>query len=171
MPENFLEINGSFALTSYYNTIGQSNNAFSILGFSLAGKRRVHVLIFSSIGLRNSDEHLPKPFFKVIRKSLYCSANHESLFIPYLPRLNSFEHTGLVLYLQAYKLQRGECFIREKTTILPVSSSEFLGIQCIGSKSQYHYCKEENSSTEMSFLLWIIHKYCWESACKFVTHS
>ena len=50
MPENFLEINRYFALTSYCNTIGQSNNAFSILGFSLAGKRRVHVLIFSSIG-------------------------------------------------------------------------------------------------------------------------
>ena len=33
MPENFLEINRYFALTSYYNTIGQSNNAFSILGF------------------------------------------------------------------------------------------------------------------------------------------
>ena len=50
MPKNFLEINRYFALTSYCNTIGQSNNAFSILGFSLAGKRRVHVLIFSSIG-------------------------------------------------------------------------------------------------------------------------
>ena len=49
-PKNFLEINRYFALTSYCNTIGQSNNAFSILGFSLAGKRRVHVLIFSSIG-------------------------------------------------------------------------------------------------------------------------
>ena len=45
-PKNFLEI----ALTSYCNTIGQSNNAFSILGFSLAGKRRVHVLFFPSIG-------------------------------------------------------------------------------------------------------------------------
>ena len=33
MPENFLEINGYFALTSYCKTIGQSNNAFSILGF------------------------------------------------------------------------------------------------------------------------------------------
>ena len=32
------------------NTIDNSNYAFSILGFSLAGKRRVHVLIFSSIG-------------------------------------------------------------------------------------------------------------------------
>ena len=31
-PKNFLEINRYFALTSYCNTIGQSNNAFSILG-------------------------------------------------------------------------------------------------------------------------------------------
>ena len=53
MPKNFLEINRYFALTSYCNTIGQSNNAFSILGFSLAGKRRVHVLIFSSTGWKN----------------------------------------------------------------------------------------------------------------------
>ena len=50
MLKNFLEINRYFALTSYCNTIGQSNDAFSILGFSLAGKRRGHVLIFSSIG-------------------------------------------------------------------------------------------------------------------------
>ena len=48
MPENFLEINRNFALTSYYNTIGQSSNTFSILGFSSAGKRRGHVLIFPS---------------------------------------------------------------------------------------------------------------------------
>ena len=33
IPENFLEINRYFALTSYCNTIGQSNYAFSILGF------------------------------------------------------------------------------------------------------------------------------------------
>ena len=45
-PENFLEITQYFALTSYCNTIGQSNNVFSILGFSPAGKRRGHVLIF-----------------------------------------------------------------------------------------------------------------------------
>ena len=50
LPKNFLAINRYFALTSYCDTIDQSNNAFSILGFSLAGKRRVHVLIFSSIG-------------------------------------------------------------------------------------------------------------------------
>ena len=46
---NFLEINQYFALMPYCNTIGQSNNAFSILGFSLVGKRRVYVLIFSPI--------------------------------------------------------------------------------------------------------------------------
>ena len=50
MPENFLEIKRYFALTSYCNTIVQSNNSFCLLGFSLARKRRVHVLIFSSTG-------------------------------------------------------------------------------------------------------------------------
>ena len=50
VPKNFLEINWYFALTSTCNTIGQLNNAFSILGFSLVGKWIGHVLIFSSIG-------------------------------------------------------------------------------------------------------------------------
>ena len=50
LHDNSLEINRYFALTKYCNTIGQSNNAFSTLGFSLAGKRRGHLLIFSSIG-------------------------------------------------------------------------------------------------------------------------
>ena len=50
IPENFLEINRHFALTSYCNTIGQSNYAYSILGFSLLGKRRSNVSIFSSTG-------------------------------------------------------------------------------------------------------------------------
>ena len=50
MPKNFPEINRYFDLTSYCNTIGQSNNTFSILGLSLAGKRRSHVLIFSYTG-------------------------------------------------------------------------------------------------------------------------
>ena len=35
-PKNFLEI----ALTSYCNTIGQSNNAFYILGFFFGGKTK-----------------------------------------------------------------------------------------------------------------------------------
>ena len=64
MPENFLEIKRYFALTSYCNTIGQSNNAFSILGFSLAGKRRVHFLIFSSIGLWNRWRTLTETIFQ-----------------------------------------------------------------------------------------------------------
>ena len=49
-PKDFLEINRYFALTSYCNKIGQSNNAFSIEEFSLAGKQRGHVLISSFIG-------------------------------------------------------------------------------------------------------------------------
>ena len=72
MPENFLKINRYFTLTSYCNTIGQSNNAFSILGSSLAGKRKslcfdpfIHWLI------KQNNEHWPKQFFKVMRKSLY----------------------------------------------------------------------------------------------------
>ena len=48
MPENFLEINRYFALTSNYDTIGQSNHAFSILEFSLAGKRRFWELSIQS---------------------------------------------------------------------------------------------------------------------------
>ena len=48
--KNFLEINQYHALTSYCNLIGQSKNVFSILGFSLAGKRSGHVLIFPSTG-------------------------------------------------------------------------------------------------------------------------
>ena len=42
-PKNFLEINRYFTLTSYCNTIGQSNNALSILGFSLAGKLIIQI--------------------------------------------------------------------------------------------------------------------------------
>ena len=66
MPENFPEIKQYLALTSHCNTIGQSNNAFA------GGKTKrpcfdllIHWLIYET-----SKEHLPKPFFKVIRKSL-----------------------------------------------------------------------------------------------------
>ena len=64
MPENFPEINWYFALTSYCNTIGQSNNVVCILGFSLAGKRRVHVLIFD----KTNNEHLAETIFRGHRK-------------------------------------------------------------------------------------------------------
>ena len=71
MPENFLEINRYFALTSYCNTIGQSNNAFSILGFSW--RENEENMFWSSHPLADkaNNEHLPKPFFKVIRKSIH----------------------------------------------------------------------------------------------------
>ena len=71
-PKNFVEINLHFALTSYCNTIGKWNNAFSILRFSLVGKRRVYVLIFHLLPDKTNNEHLQKSFFKVIRKSLHC---------------------------------------------------------------------------------------------------
>ena len=64
MLENFPEINWYFALTSYCNTIGQSNNVVCILGFSLAGKRRVHVLIFD----KTNNEHLAETIFQGHRK-------------------------------------------------------------------------------------------------------
>ena len=64
MPETFPEINWYFALKTYCNTIGQSNNVFCILGFSLAGKRRVHVLIFD----KTNNEHLAETIFRGYRK-------------------------------------------------------------------------------------------------------
>ena len=66
MLEDFLEITRYFALTSYCNTIGQSNDALSVLGFSLTWKRSFH-----PFADKTNNEHLPKPFFKVKRKSLY----------------------------------------------------------------------------------------------------
>ena len=66
-PKNFLEI----ALTSYCNTIGQSNNAFSILGFLWRENKESMFFSFHPFADETKNEHLPKPFFKVIRKSLY----------------------------------------------------------------------------------------------------
>ena len=70
-PKNFLEI----ALTSYYNTIGQSNNAFSILGFFWRENEESMFFSFQPLADKTNNEHLPKPCFKDIRKSLYkCKA-------------------------------------------------------------------------------------------------
>ena len=65
-PKNFLEI----ALTSYYNTIGQSNNAFSILGFFWRENEESMCFSFQPLADKTNNEHLPKPCFKDIRKSL-----------------------------------------------------------------------------------------------------
>ena len=72
MPENFLEINRYFTLTSYCNTIGQSNNAFSLLGFSLAGKRRVHVSIFF---IRWPIKQITNPYWNYFSKSYENRSN------------------------------------------------------------------------------------------------
>ena len=66
-PKNFLEI----ALTSYCNTIGQSNNAFSILGFLWRENEESMFCSFHPLADKTNNKHLRKPFFKVIRKSLY----------------------------------------------------------------------------------------------------
>ena len=71
MDENFLEINRSFALTSYCNTIGQWNNAFSVLEFSLGENEESMFWCFHPLADKTNNEHLLKPFFKVILKSLY----------------------------------------------------------------------------------------------------
>ena len=65
-PKNFLEI----SLTSYCNTMGQSNNAFSILGFLWRENEEAMFSSFHPLADETKNEHLPKPFFKVIRKSL-----------------------------------------------------------------------------------------------------
>ena len=90
MPENFLEINRYFALTSYCNTIGQSNNAFSILGFALAGKRRVHVLIFvtrDNNRLRTTIYRKPTHTDRLLDQSSYDPISHKSTAIRTLTSL------------------------------------------------------------------------------------
>ena len=67
MPENFPEINGYFALTSYCNTIGQSNNAFSILGFFFGGKTESACfdLNFHPLAYKTSNELLRNYFSRL----------------------------------------------------------------------------------------------------------
>ena len=72
LPENFLEINGYFTLTSYCshcNTIGQLNNAFAILGFFRRENEEFMFWSFHPLADK-TNKHVPKPFLKVIRKSL-----------------------------------------------------------------------------------------------------
>ena len=89
MPENFLEVNGSFALTSYCNTIGQSNNAFSILGFLWWENEEAMFWSFHPLADETNNERLPKPFFKVIRKSLYWRQQFVVDFRPYTEKIFS----------------------------------------------------------------------------------
>ena len=60
IPENFLEINRYFALTSYCNKIGQSNYAFSILGLLWRENEEAMFWSFHSLADESNDEHLPR---------------------------------------------------------------------------------------------------------------
>ena len=60
IPENFLEINRYFALTSYCNTIGQSNYAFSILGFLWRENEEAMFWSFHPLADKTNNEHLPR---------------------------------------------------------------------------------------------------------------
>ena len=60
IPENLLEINRYFALTSYCNTIGQSNYAFSILGFLWRENKEAMFWSFHPLADKSNNEHLPR---------------------------------------------------------------------------------------------------------------
>ena len=70
-----------FALTSYCDTIGQSNNAFSVLRFSLAGKWRRHVLIFSYIGWSNKYHKKIVLFTSLLRVSKCLLINCQNFWM------------------------------------------------------------------------------------------
>ena len=68
MPENFLEINRYFALTSYCNTIGQSRNGFSILGFlggGGGGNEEAMFWSFQPLADKTNNEHLRNDFSRL----------------------------------------------------------------------------------------------------------
>ena len=60
MPENFLEINRYFALTSYCNTIGQSSYAFSILWFLWGENEEAMFWSFHPWADKTNNEHVPR---------------------------------------------------------------------------------------------------------------
>ena len=57
MHANFLEINRYFALTSYSNTIGQSNNTFSKVGFSLRENEESMFWSFHPLADKTNNQH------------------------------------------------------------------------------------------------------------------
>ena len=64
MPEDLCRNQSLFDLTSYCNTIGQSNNGFSILEFSLAGERIVPVFdLIHPLADKRNKEHLTETIF------------------------------------------------------------------------------------------------------------
>ena len=75
MPENFPEINRYFALTSYCDTTGQSNNAFYILRFSLAEKEEAMFWSFHiySLADKTNNKILTETIFRQGHKKIALS--------------------------------------------------------------------------------------------------
>ena len=91
-PKNFLEINRYFASPSYCNTVGQSNSAFSILGFLWRENDLfIHWLI------KQITNTYRNRFSRVIRKSLYRAP---------ADKLTKAENNIII-----FKLPSGWCFL------------------------------------------------------------
>ena len=63
IPENYLEINRYFALTSYCNTIGQSINTFSILGFLWRKNEEAMFWSFHPLADKTNNERKLRNYF------------------------------------------------------------------------------------------------------------
>ena len=77
MPENFLEIIRYFALTSYCNAIGQSHNAFPLLGVLWRENEESMFCSFHPLADKANNEHLAKPFFKASKPKLKKIVGHK----------------------------------------------------------------------------------------------
>ena len=77
-PENFLEINRYFALTSYCNTIGQSNYAFSISGFLWRENEEAMFWSFHPLADKSNNEHGSRSYENLsINREKYMREQHK----------------------------------------------------------------------------------------------
>ena len=135
MPENFLEINRYFALTSYCNTIGQSNNSFSILWFSLAEKQRVHVWSFyplADITITNTYRNYFSRSYKNRSKRIafYIFQVCPVFYTPAIPSILNFFCRRIVYCFLRYSMS-SDCFCTSFKVF--TSSLWFLSQNCCSS--------------------------------------
>ena len=82
IPEGFLEINRYFALTSYCNTIGQLNYAFSILGCLWRENEEGMFWSFHPLADKSSNEHLPRSRsyenHSIVKSTCACGSKEET---------------------------------------------------------------------------------------------
>ena len=97
-PKNFLEINHYFTLTSCCSMIGQSNNAFSILGFSLAGKGRGHVLIFIHWLIKQITNTYRNHFSRSYKNRSKCSPTNSLAVTSSIP-LSTAEANSIPIFI------------------------------------------------------------------------